>query len=42
LLHRRRTTSDEENHKPLTDTQMTAMLDTYEKENPASRKRKKK
>jgi sec-independent protein translocase protein TatC len=41
LLHRRRTTSDEENHKPLTDTQMTAMLDTYEKENPASRKRKK-
>jgi sec-independent protein translocase protein TatC len=42
LLHRRRTAGDEEDHKPLTDTQMTAMLDTYEKENPASRKRKKK
>ena len=42
LLHRRRTAGDEADHKPLTDTQMTAMLDTYEKENPASRKRKKK
>jgi sec-independent protein translocase protein TatC len=42
LLHRRRTTGDEEDHKPLTDTQMTAMLDTYEKENPASRKHRKK
>jgi len=42
LLHRRRKAGDEEDHKPLTDTQMTAMLDTYEKENPASRKRKKK
>jgi len=29
-------------NKPLTDTEMTAMLDTYEKENPVSRKRKKK
>lgn len=42
LLHRRRTADDEQDHKPLTDTQMTAMLDTYEKENPVSRKRKKK
>jgi sec-independent protein translocase protein TatC len=42
LLHRRRAAGDEQDHKPLTDTQMTAMLDTYEKENPASRKRKKK
>jgi sec-independent protein translocase protein TatC len=42
LLHRRRMAGDEQDHKPLTDTDMTAMLDTYEKENPVSRKRKKK
>jgi sec-independent protein translocase protein TatC len=28
-------------NKPLTDTEMTAMLDTYVKDNPAKRKRKK-
>jgi len=28
-------------HKPLTDTEMTTMLDTYEKENPTDGKRKK-
>jgi len=41
VLHRRRTASEETDHKPLTDTEMTAMLDTYEKENPAGGKRKK-
>jgi len=41
LLHRRRMAGDEADHKPLTDTEMTTMLDTYEKENPASGKRKK-
>ena len=41
LLHRRRMAGDEADHKPLTDTEMTVMLDTYEKENPASGKRKK-
>ena len=41
VLHRRRKAGDEAEHKPLTDTEMTAMLDTYEKENPAGRKRKK-
>jgi len=44
-LHRRRKAGDEAgdeaDHKPLTDTEMTAMLDSYEKENPAGRKRKK-
>ena len=44
-LHRRRKAGDEAGdeaeHKPLTDTEMTAMLDTYEKENPAGGKRKK-
>ena len=41
LLHRRRMAGDEADHKPLTDTEMTTMLDTYEKENPAGGKRKK-
>ena len=44
-LHRRRKAGDEAGdeaeHKPLTDTEMTAVLDTYEKENPAGGKRKK-
>jgi sec-independent protein translocase protein TatC len=38
LLHRRKV-SDEAEHKSLTDTEMNAMLDTYEKENPVRRKR---
>ncbi|HJX16703.1 MAG TPA: twin-arginine translocase subunit TatC [Acidiferrobacterales bacterium] len=41
VLHRRRIAGDEADHKPLTDTEMTSMLDTYEKENPAGGKRKK-
>jgi len=44
-LHRRREAGDEAgdeaDHKPLTDTEMTAMLDSYAKENPAGRKRMK-
>jgi hypothetical protein len=40
-MHRRRETDDASDKKPLTDTEMTAMLDTYEKQNPAGRKRKK-
>ncbi|HJX19196.1 MAG TPA: twin-arginine translocase subunit TatC [Acidiferrobacterales bacterium] len=40
-MHRRRETADAADNKPLTDTEMTSMLDTYEKENPAGRKRKK-
>jgi sec-independent protein translocase protein TatC len=38
LLHRRKA-SDEAGHQPLSDSQMNAMLDTYEKENPVRRKR---
>jgi sec-independent protein translocase protein TatC len=41
LLHRRRKAVDEEGHKPLTDTEMTDTLDTYETENPVRKKRKK-
>jgi sec-independent protein translocase protein TatC len=41
LMHRRRETDDASDKKPLTDPEMTAMLDTYEKQNPAGRKRKK-
>ncbi len=40
-MHRRREAADAADKKPLTDTEMTSMLDTYEKENPPSRKRKK-
>jgi len=44
LLHRRRQASDESveevGHKPLTDTEMNTMLDTYEKENPVRKKRR--
>jgi sec-independent protein translocase protein TatC len=39
-LHRRRQT-EAAGDKPLTDTEMTAMLDSHEKENPAGGKRKK-
>jgi sec-independent protein translocase protein TatC len=39
LLHRKRKASDEAEHKSLTDTEMDAMLDSYEKENPVRRKR---
>jgi len=39
-LYRRRQAS-ETDHKPLTDTEMTVVLDTYEKENPVGGKRKK-
>jgi sec-independent protein translocase protein TatC len=42
LLHRRRQVSDESveaaGHKPLTDTEMNTMLDSYEKENPSGGK----
>jgi len=41
LLHRRRSESEEAEHKSLTDTEMTAVLDTYEQENPVRRQRKK-
>ncbi len=41
LLHRRSKAVDEEGHKPLTDTEMTDTLDTYETENPVRKKRKK-
>jgi sec-independent protein translocase protein TatC len=37
-MHRWRDTGDEAEKKPLTDTEMTSMLDTYEKENPVSKK----
>jgi sec-independent protein translocase protein TatC len=44
LLHRRRQASDESveepGHKPLTDTEMNVMLDSYEKENPVRKKRR--
>ena len=40
-LHRRRKASEEAGDKPLTDAEMTAMLDSHEKENPAGTKRKK-
>jgi sec-independent protein translocase protein TatC len=39
LLHRKRQASDEVEHKSLTDSEMDAMLDSYEKENPVRRKR---
>ncbi len=38
LLHRRRAAGEAVENKPLTDTQMTTMLDSYEKENPARKK----
>ena len=41
LLHRRRAASEASENKPLTDKEMTVVLDTYEKENPVSRQRKK-
>jgi len=41
LLHRRRSESEKAEHKSLTDTEMTAVLDTYEQENPVRRQRKK-
>jgi sec-independent protein translocase protein TatC len=41
LLHRRRQAGEETDDRPLTDTQMTAMLDSYEQENPGGGKRKK-
>jgi sec-independent protein translocase protein TatC len=41
LLHRRRQESEETAHQPLSDTEMNAMLDSYEQENPVRRKRKK-
>jgi len=40
-MHRRRKADDAADNKPLTDTEMTAMLDGYEKQNPPGRKRKK-
>lgn len=40
-LHRHRKDGDETDDKPLTDVEMTAMLDSHEKENPAGAKRKK-
>ena len=41
LLHRRHAASEASENKPLTDKEMTVVLDTYEKENPVSRQRKK-
>lgn len=38
LLHRRRAADEATENKPLTDTEMTSMLDTYEKENPVGKK----
>jgi len=40
-MHRWRKAGDEADNKPLTDSEMTAMLDTYEKENPVGKKRRK-
>ena len=40
-LHRHRKADDETEHKTLTDAEMTAMLDSHEKENPVGTKRKK-
>jgi len=40
LLHRRRAASEAAENKPLTDAQMTSVLDSYEKENPVRKKRK--
>ena len=40
-LYRQRKADDETEHKTLTDTEMTAMLDSHEKENPAGSKRRK-
>lgn len=37
-MHRRRKASDEADHKPLTDAEMSGMLDSYEKENPAKKR----
>ena len=39
LLHRRRMAVEAAGSKPLTDTEMTGMLDAYEKENPDSGKK---
>lgn len=39
LLHRRRMAVEAAGNKPLTDTEMTGMLDAYEKENPDSGKK---
>ncbi len=41
LLHRRRMAGEAADNRPLTDAEMTAMLDTHEKENPAGGKRRK-
>ena len=41
LLHRRRAAGDAAENQPLTDAEMTAMLDTHERENPARGNRKK-
>ena len=38
LLHRRRAAGETAENKPLTDTEMTTMLNTYEKENPVRKK----
>lgn len=38
LLHRRRAAGEAAENKPLTDTEMTTMLNTYEKENPVRKK----
>jgi sec-independent protein translocase protein TatC len=40
-MYRRREASEAADKKPLTDTEMTTMLDSYEKENPVVKKRKK-
>ncbi len=40
-MYRRREAGEAAEKKPLTDTEMTTMLDSYEKENPVGKKRKK-
>lgn len=39
-IHRLRKADDDSGDKPMTDTEMNAMLDSHEKENPVSAKRK--
>lgn len=41
-MYRRREAGEAAEKKPLTDTEMTTMLDSYEKENPVGKKRKNK
>ena len=41
-MYRRREAGEATDKKPLTDTEMTTMLDSYEKENPVGKKRKNK